>query len=76
MQIRRDVTSTETMMSLTTENGKIALGGDNGQISLSLSATDTSTITRNGVYDLELVVGATVHRLLRGAVTLVPEVTR
>jgi molybdopterin-binding protein len=76
MQIRRDIAATEVMISLTTENGKLALGGANGQISITLSAADTATITRNGVYDLELVTGATVYRLLRGAVSLVPEVTR
>lgn len=76
MQIRRDIASTEVMSTLTTENGKIGLGGDNGEISLNLSATDTAAITRNGVYDLEIVSGATVFRLLRGAVTLNPEVTR
>lgn len=76
MQIRRDITATEIMMTLTTENGKLALGGNNGQISVLLSASDTAQITRNGVYDLELAVGSTVYRLLRGAVTLIPEVTR
>ena len=76
MQIRRDITATEIMVTLTTENGKISLGGNNGQISVVLSASDTAQITRNGVYDLELAVGSTVYRLLRGAVTLIPEVTR
>ena len=76
MQIRRDITATEIMVTLTTENGKISLGGNNGQISVLLSASDTAQITRNGVYDLELAVGSTVYRLLRGAVTLNPEVTR
>ena len=76
MQIRRDITATEIMVTLTTENGKLSLGGNNGQISVLLSASDTAQITRNGVYDLELAVGSTVYRLLRGAVTLIPEVTR
>jgi len=76
MHIRRDVSSSSTMMQLTTENGRITLGGDDGEVVLSLTAVETATIDRNGVYDLELVSGGEVHRLIRGAVHLIPEVTR
>lgn len=76
MHIRREASSTSTMIELTTTNGRISLGGANGQVTLSLSATETATIDRHGVYDLELVSGATVHRLIRGAVNLIPEVTK
>lgn len=76
MHIRRDITSSTIMMQLTTENGRITLSGEDGEVVLSISAADTATIDRNGVYDLELVSGGEVHRLIRGAVHLIPEVTR
>lgn len=76
MQIRRDIDSATVMLELTTENGRIVLGGAAGTIVLSVSATDTSTLDRSGVYDLELVQGAIVKRLIRGTINLNPEVTR
>lgn len=76
MQIRREYSSTNVMLSLTTENGKITLGGAAGTIQLNASAADTTTLTHDGVYDLELVNGAVVNRLIRGIVRVNPEVTR
>ena len=76
MQIRRDIESTTVMLELTTENGRITLDGPAGAISLLISAADTSTLDRSGVYDLELVEGVIVKRLIRGNINLNPEVTR
>lgn len=76
MHIRRDVSASSIMMQLTTENGRILLEGSDGEVKLYISAADTATIDRNGVYDLELVSAGEVHRLIRGAVHLIPEVTR
>jgi hypothetical protein len=67
------------LIELTTENSRIALqgGGELGRIDLHLTATDTETLAGiRGVYDLELVQGVDVTRLLEGEVTLSPEVTR
>jgi hypothetical protein len=67
-------------IELTTENGRIALGGSAGTIALTISADDTSAMDpKTAVYDLELVSDAdppVVTRLLQGGVKLSPEVTR
>lgn len=77
MMIREAIDSTSAFVTLTTENGGIALGGAAGTITLAISATATAAITQSqGVYDLELVSGSTVTRLLEGAVTISKEVTR
>lgn len=47
-----------------------------GSIQLAIPAPVTETLTRNGRWDLEVVQGATVVRLLNGKVTISPEVTR
>lgn len=78
MHMRVSQDEATPFLTLTTENGRIALGGALGTITLSITATDTSTIAENaGVYDLELVSsGGVVTRLLEGEVLLSKEVTR
>ena len=84
MHIRRTIDTPTPMITLTTENGRIAINpsivGDatkNNEISLSITAADTATITTSGVYDLEIIsAGGTVSKVIRGDVTLIPEVTR
>jgi tRNA threonylcarbamoyladenosine modification (KEOPS) complex Pcc1 subunit len=78
MQIRSEVDSSTAALSLTTENGRIALGGTAGTITLTVSATDTAAVTAGEyVYDIELVSGSgTVTRLLQGCFTVDAEVTR
>lgn len=84
MHIRRTVDSATPMITLTTENGRILINPDvvaaptrNNEIELSITAADTSTITSSGVYDLEIIsAGGIVSKVIRGDVTLVPEVTR
>ncbi|MET7975741.1 hypothetical protein ABZW44_22400 [Streptomyces mirabilis] len=49
---------------------------DGASIRLAIPATQTETLTRNGRWDLELVNGATVVRLLNGKAIVSPEVTR
>jgi len=64
-------------LSLTTENGRIVLGGSAGTINLSAEATATAAVEAGiYVYDLELVSGSTVTRLVQGSFTLRGEVTR
>ena len=76
MQVRRRVSDTTTLIELTTENGRITLN-ENGEISLSLSASLTSSITDDGVYDLEIIASdGTVERVIEGSFTLSREVTR
>ncbi|NQD39973.1 hypothetical protein [Glutamicibacter halophytocola] len=65
----------QEVLSLT--NGEsIALGGAEGTIQLSLSAERTAALAFNSAtYDLELVQGEYVKRLLQGVVVLSPEYT-
>ena len=78
MQVRSTLESATTVVELTTANGRIALGGTAGTISLTISATDTAALTSGrGVYDLELVSGSgIVTRLLQGVATISRNVTR
>lgn len=76
MQIRPSVSSSEITLELTTENGGIALGGALGTVVVTMSATQTSAMSRPGVYDLELVNGPVVTRFIQGGVTVSREVTR
>ena len=78
MQVRQRHTSTTAALSLTSIAGDIILGGAAGTIAVVAAATATDDITfRQGVYDLELVASTgEVTRLIEGAVTITPEVTR
>jgi|tagenome__1003787_1003787.scaffolds.fasta_scaffold19467793_2 hypothetical protein len=85
MQMRSAITIEATVLDMTTENDMITVGGINGIISFDLDAETTADIDwpsgRStqliGVYQLELVSpGGFVTRLLKGTVTVDPEVTR
>lgn len=77
MQVRKDYFSTTASLTLTTENGKITLGGATGSIVLNVSATDMSLLESSSyVYDLELETGGVVTRLIQGTFTVNAEVTR
>lgn len=78
MQVRSEITDAAILLTLTTENGGITLGGAAGTIDLYISATATAGFTwETGVYDLEMVASnGDVIRLVAGAVSVSPEVTR
>lgn len=77
MQVRRTIESTTTLISLTTENGRISIDDVGGVITLSISAEDTAELTSSGVYDLEIIDGdGNVSRVIQGTFTLSMEVTR
>ena len=77
MQVRDHYASSSSVLTLTTENGGITLGGAAGTITLAATATATAALTADTyVYDLELVDGATVTRLVQGQFTVNPEVTK
>ena len=78
MQVRQSVASPVVLFELTTENGRIVLGGSAGTIELRITAEDTAAIAwRRGKYDLELVApDASVTRFLFGQVSVSFEVTR
>ena len=78
MQIRQWVDAPTALVTLTTENGGITLGGAAGTINLYLSAVATAAFGwTEGVYDLELIApNGDVSRKLYGDVSVDPEVTR
>ena len=77
MQIRPSVDSDTILATLTTENGGILITPLAGQIQLLMSATRTAALSFVvGVYDLEIITGVSVDRLLQGQVILSKEVTR
>lgn len=78
MHIRRTIDSKEPVLELTTDNGRITLGGVQGTITLELTADETEGIqVTAGVYDLELIAPDDfVTRILKGSVTIDREVTR
>jgi hypothetical protein len=84
MHIRRTIDSETPMITLTTANGRIAINPNiagsptkNNEIALSITAADTAAILSSGVYDLEIIsAGGAVSKVIRGNVTLIPEVTR
>jgi hypothetical protein len=49
---------------------------DGPAVRIAVPATQTQTLTRNGVWDLELVQGSTVVRWINGKVHVSLEVTR
>jgi hypothetical protein len=77
MQIRKSKRATDVLHEATSTGGDIVLGDAAGTIVVTIEATDTAAFTwKRGVYDLELIDGTTVYRLLEGAVEVSPEVTR
>jgi hypothetical protein len=76
-QLRPSKNSSTVVLELSTENGRITLGGEDGTISIDISAEDTTELDFNSCFwDLELYQGITTRRLLEGKVSLNKEVTR
>jgi hypothetical protein len=77
MQVREKYASKTAIVTLTTENEGISLGGDNGTIDLYISDESTAVFApKDYVYDLELIVSTNVYRLIEGKFIVTPEVTR
>jgi len=67
MTVKPFTGSTTTTVLATNANGKIALGGAAGTVTVTLSAATTDAITAGKyVYDLVLDSGTVVTRLLEG----------
>ena len=76
LQVREFFYSPDPVLSLTSASG-ITLGASAGTISVLIdAATTASLIPGDYVYDLELVAGGTVTRLIEGKFVVTPEVTR
>ncbi len=78
MQIRKTADSTDYLLSLTTENSGIALGGIAGTITITITAAQSANLPIGTArYDLELISGSgVVVKLLKGDVTVNREITR
>ena len=77
MQVRATAEDGAVLLSLTTENGGITLGTTAGTVTLLATATQTAAMPAGElVYDIELVAGAVVTRLLQGCFVVDAEVTR
>lgn len=77
MQLRVTPDAEEVIAELTTENGGVTLGGTDGTIELFISAEDTAAIEPSSYkYDLEIITGDFVSKLLKGKFKLLAEVTK
>lgn len=67
------------VLTLTTENGGITLGGAAGTITIAASATATAALDApsKGVYDVEVAnPSGNVTRIIEGKYTVTPEATK
>ena len=78
MDLRLDQDESSEVLTLTTANGRISLGGAAGTLTLEISATDTANLTpSDGVYDLELTdANGKVDRILEGTYSIRGNVSR
>ncbi len=77
MQVRARTDASTTIVELTTANSKITLTPSTGKIALTISASDTASLAAGTyLYDLEMVNGSAVYRLLEGKFEVYAEVTR
>ena len=78
MDLRETPESSSEVLTLTTANSRIALGGAAGTVTLSISAADTANLTAgDGVFDLEVVDGSSrVYRILEGTYTIRRNISR
>lgn len=76
MQVREAADSTAYLLSLTSGSG-ITLGGTAGTIAVTITSAQSSALSAGSyAYDLELISGSQITRLLQGSVNVVGNVTR
>lgn len=78
MQVRRTITSATEMISLDTDDNGIEITSpENGEITITMTSTQTATFASDGVYDLEIISpDIFVTRILQGEFRVSLEVTR
>lgn len=77
MEVRTEPIADDAIVTLTTENGGITLGGAAGTIKVDITATATAAFDfTKATYDIELITGTTVSKLVYGTITLRKESTR
>ena len=78
MHMRKNIDDAATVLELSTSNNRITLGGSNGTIALTITATDTGNFPAiEGVYDLEINNGSDIiEKVIAGTFTVTKQVTR
>lgn len=77
MQLRETYQSASPAIALTSDNGRLEITAATGTITARLDAEETAGLkARRYVYDIELVNGETVSRILQGTATVDPEATK
>ena len=78
MSLKESPTATDTILSLTTSNGRMTIDGDAGTVTLNISATDTAGLEPDdGVFDIEITSGAAVvTRLIEGTYSIRRNISR
>ena len=78
MDLRETPESSSEVITLTTANNRIALGGSAGTVTLTISSADTANLTAgDGVFDLEIVDGSSrVYRILEGTYAIRRNISR
>lgn len=78
MDLRKNQDDTNEVITLTVANGRIAMGGAAGTITLEVSASDTSALqVGDGVYDIDLTdASGKVDRILDGTYSIRGNVSR
>lgn len=76
--VREDLESAIPLLTLSTLNGRVLLGGKDGTVRIRVQDEDTAVIPWTaGVYDLLIAFpNGDVVKLWRGSVAVVPSVTR
>lgn len=77
MQIRPYKGSADVLLTTTTQDGGITLGGTSGTVKVVIKTAKTILITSDGYYDIELIdADSEVDRFIEGMVKLNAEVTK
>jgi len=74
MMLKRGYKDSAAALSLNNAAG-IVLGGSAGTIAITITAAQAALLEGAYVYDLEVVNGAVVTRLMEGVITFTPEVS-
>ena len=78
MDLRSAQDSSSEILTLTTGNSRLALGGNAGTVTITLTAAETAALdVQDGVYDLEITAGTgEVYRILEGTFSVRGNVSR
>lgn len=77
MDLRKTPEATAVVATLTIANGRIALGGSAGTVTLLITAADTANLAEgDGHYDLEITTGTSIYRILEGTYSVRRNISR